>query len=116
MGYLEQPDFINAVARVDTALDPHQLLCALLEIERKHGRVRSVPNAPRTLDLDILLYGDRTIGEPGLSIPHPRMHERAFVLVPLAEIAPDAVIPGRGSAAALLAGVAADGVRLIGPA
>jgi 2-amino-4-hydroxy-6-hydroxymethyldihydropteridine diphosphokinase len=116
VGYLEQPDFINAVARVDTTLDPHQLLAALLEIEKRHSRVRSVPNAPRTLDLDILLYGDRTIAERGLSVPHPRMHERAFVLIPLAEIAPEILIPGRGSAAALLAGVAADGVSLIGPA
>lgn len=116
VGYLEQPDFINAVARIDTTLDPHRLLAALLEIEERHGRVRSVPNAPRTLDLDILLYGDRTIDERGLSIPHPRMHERAFVLVPLAEIAPEIVIPGRGSAVALLARATADGVSLVGPA
>lgn len=116
VGYLDQPDFINAVARIETALDPHRLLAALLEIETRYGRVRSVLNAPRTLDLDILLYGDRTIGERGLNVPHPRMHERAFVLVPLAEIAPEIVIPGHGRAAALLAKVASDGVSLIGPA
>jgi 2-amino-4-hydroxy-6-hydroxymethyldihydropteridine diphosphokinase len=116
VGYLDQPDFINAVARIETALDPHRLLAALLEIESRYGRVRSVRNAPRTLDLDVLLYGDRVLDEQGLSIPHPRMHERAFVLVPLAEIAPEVVIPGRGRVTDLLAAVATDGVSLVGPA
>jgi 2-amino-4-hydroxy-6-hydroxymethyldihydropteridine diphosphokinase len=116
VGYLDQPDFINAVACIETALDPHRLLAALLRIEAAYGRVRSVRNAPRTLDLDVLLYGDRSISERGLSVPHPRMHERAFVLVPLAEIAPEILIPGRGRAADLLAGIAANGVKLVGPA
>jgi 2-amino-4-hydroxy-6-hydroxymethyldihydropteridine diphosphokinase len=113
VGYLEQPDFVNAVAAVETRLAPRALLQALLAVERTHGRVRDFPNAPRTLDLDIVLYGARTVGEAGLTIPHPRMHERAFVMVPLAEIAPDAVVPGRGSAAALAAALAAGGLARI---
>lgn len=96
VGYADQPDFINAVAMIETALAPHALLDALLEIERAHGRVREFPNAPRTLDLDIVLYGDVVLQEPGLTIPHARMLERAFVMVPLTEIAPDVVVPGRG--------------------
>lgn len=96
VGYADQPDFINAVAVIETALAPHALLDALLAIERRHGRVREFPNAPRTLDLDIVLYGDVVLQEPGLTIPHARMLERAFVMVPLAEIAPDAVVPGQG--------------------
>ena len=105
VGYADQPDFVNAVAAIRTSLSPRDLLDALLNIEREHGRVREFPNAPRTLDLDIALYGTRVIDEPGLSIPHPRMHVRAFVMVPLAEIAPDAVVPGRGPVRELLAGV-----------
>jgi len=96
VGYADQPDFINAVAKIETALAPQALLDALLAIERAHGRVREFPNAPRTLDLDIVLYGDEVVHEPGLTIPHARMLERAFVMVPLAEIAPDAVVPGHG--------------------
>lgn len=102
VGFLEQPDFINAVVMVETALAPHALLDGLLAIERRHGRVREFTNAPRTLDLDVLLYGDLVLHEHGLTLPHPRMHERAFVLQPLAEIAPDTVIPGRGRVADLL--------------
>jgi 2-amino-4-hydroxy-6-hydroxymethyldihydropteridine diphosphokinase len=102
VGYVDQPDFINAVARIETALPPRALLDALLAIERRFGRVRDFPNAPRTLDLDVVLYGADTIDEPGLTIPHPRMHERAFVLVPLAEIAPDLDVPGRGPVCALV--------------
>jgi len=98
IGYLDQPDFINAVARLETTLDARALLDALLDIEREHGRVREFANAPRTLDLDLLLYGDETVTETGLTIPHPRMHERAFVMVPLSEIAPDALVSGRGRA------------------
>ena len=105
VGYAEQPDFINAVAGIETALSARELLDALLGIERKYGRVREFPNAPRTLDLDIVLYGETQVHEPGLSIPHPRMHERAFVVVPLAEIAPEAIVPGRGRARVLLTGV-----------
>ncbi|MBL8541029.1 MAG: 2-amino-4-hydroxy-6-hydroxymethyldihydropteridine diphosphokinase [Betaproteobacteria bacterium] len=102
VGFLDQPDFINAVMMVETALAPHALLDGLLDIERRHGRVRDFPNAPRTLDLDLLLYGDLVLHEPGLTLPHPRMHERAFVLQPLAEIAADTVIPGQGRVADLL--------------
>jgi len=90
------PDYLNAAARVDTALEPFELLAALQALERRFGRTRPYRNAPRTLDLDLLLWGDRTIGAPGLVVPHPRLHERAFVLRPLAEIAPDQVIPGLG--------------------
>jgi 2-amino-4-hydroxy-6-hydroxymethyldihydropteridine diphosphokinase len=91
------PDFWNAVALVDTGLSPHALLEALQRIEAQHGRERPWRNAPRTLDLDLLLYADRRIDEPDLEVPHPRMHERAFVLLPLAELAPDADIPGLGT-------------------
>ena len=110
VGYTDQPDFINAVAEVETALSPRALLDALLLVERSHGRLRDFPNAPRTLDLDVLLYGELQLHEQGLTIPHPRMHERAFVLVPLAEIAPHCVIPGRGTAAELLRAADASGV------
>jgi 2-amino-4-hydroxy-6-hydroxymethyldihydropteridine diphosphokinase len=98
VGYADQPDFINACALVETALAPRALLEGLLAIEQRHGRVRSIPNGPRTLDLDIILYGTESIDEPGLRVPHPRAHERAFVLEPLLEVWPDAVIPGRGKA------------------
>lgn len=95
------PDFFNAVAEVETTLSPAALLERLLAIEAAEGRLRPYRNAPRTLDLDLLLYGDETRATPRLVLPHPRMHERAFVLLPLVEIAPDAVIPGHGPAAAL---------------
>ncbi len=110
VGYLDQPDFVNAVAQIETGLKPRELLEALLAIEHRHGRVRDFPNAPRTLDLDIALYGDLALHEHGLTIPHPRMHERAFVMVPLAEIAPDARIPGHGTARELLRNVDASSV------
>ena len=100
------PDYVNAVARVDTGLSPRQLLDALLAIEHDHGRARSHRNAPRTLDLDLLLHGERVIDEPGLVVPHPRLHLRAFALLPLAEIAPDAVVPAHGPVRGLLAAVA----------
>jgi len=101
VGFLDQPAFVNACALVETALAPRALLEALLAIERRHGRVRDRPNGPRTLDLDIVLYGDETVAEPGLAIPHPRAHERAFVLFPLADAWPEAVIPGHGPVARL---------------
>ena len=101
VGEPDQPDFVNAVAVVDTALSPHELLEALLALEARYGRVRGKPNAPRTLDLDLLLLGSQVISEPGLEVPHPRMHQRAFVLVPLVEVSPDALIPGHGRAADL---------------
>jgi 2-amino-4-hydroxy-6-hydroxymethyldihydropteridine diphosphokinase len=105
VGYGEQPDYVNAVACLSTTLPPRALLAALLEIERRHGRERTFRNAPRTLDLDILLYGGLVMDEPGLHLPHPRLHERAFVLLPLAEIAPHAQVPGRGRVDDLLARV-----------
>ena len=98
VGYAEQADFINAVAHIETRLTAHDLLQSLLGIERTFGRVRDFRNAPRTLDLDLLLYADLMFHEPGLTLPHPRMHERAFVLLPLVEIAPDCEIPGKGKA------------------
>ncbi|HET9403485.1 MAG TPA: 2-amino-4-hydroxy-6-hydroxymethyldihydropteridine diphosphokinase [Burkholderiales bacterium] len=110
VGHLDQPEFVNAVAQIETRIGPRELLGHLLEIERKHGRERGYPNAPRTLDLDILLYGGQVVHEPGLVIPHPRMPERAFVLVPLAEIAPDIEVPGRGRVAGLLRNVDASGM------
>ncbi|HYS51517.1 MAG TPA: 2-amino-4-hydroxy-6-hydroxymethyldihydropteridine diphosphokinase [Burkholderiales bacterium] len=114
VGVVAQLDFVNAVAEVETALTARALLEALLAEERRFGRTRGFPNAPRTLDLDLLLYGDRVIAEPGLVVPHPRMHERAFVLAPLAEIAPEIAIPGMGRAAALLAACTDQRVEKIG--
>ena len=102
VGKLDQPDFINAVALIETALTPHDLLKSLLEIEHHHGRVREYRNGPRTLDLDILLYDDLQCNDAHLTLPHPRMHQRAFVLQPLCEIAPDCRLPGRGAVAELL--------------
>lgn len=100
-----QPDYVNAVVAVDTGLEPLPLLQALQGIEQGHGRERSYRNAPRTLDLDLLLYGDSTLTTDSLILPHPRMHLRAFVLAPLAELDPDLQVPGRGRTAALLAAV-----------
>ena len=98
VGYLEQPDFINAVVQVETELAPRDLLQALLELEQQQGRTREFLNSPRTLDLDVLLYDDLQHHEHGLTVPHPQMHKRAFVLLPLLEIAPECVIPGVGAA------------------
>ena len=91
VGYADQPDFVNACVLVETGLAPRALLDALLALEKRHGRVREIPNGPRTLDLDIVLYGDAHIDEPGLKVPHPRAHERAFVLEPLREVWPEGV-------------------------
>jgi 2-amino-4-hydroxy-6-hydroxymethyldihydropteridine diphosphokinase len=104
VGVADQPRFLNAVIALETDLAPRPLLNSLLSIERLFGRDRSaaVPNGPRTLDLDILLYGDLILTEPSLEIPHPRLAERAFVLVPLAEIAPGLRIPPSGLTAAEL--------------
>lgn len=110
VGYADQPDFINAVAVIETSLAPHALLEALLAIERAYGRVREFANAPRTLDLDIVLYGDTVMHDTGLTIPHARMLERAFVMVPLAEVAPDAKVPGWGRVSDLAARVDASSV------
>ncbi len=101
-GHAQQPDFVNAVAKLETALAPTALLAALHEIEKRHGRDRPYRNAPRTLDLDLLLYGTEPIVSAELTVPHPRMHQRAFVLKPLLELDPQAQIPGRGRAQALL--------------
>jgi 2-amino-4-hydroxy-6-hydroxymethyldihydropteridine diphosphokinase len=97
-----QPDYVNAVARLETGLAAGELLLELHAIERRRGRERRLANAPRVLDLDLLLYGDAVASGPALSLPHPRMHERAFVLEPLLELAPGIAVPGRGSARALL--------------
>jgi len=97
-----QPDYINAVARLGTGLEPDALLAALLAIEHRHGRSRGEPNAPRTLDLDLLLYDSETLATARLRLPHPRMHERRFVLAPLLEVQPDAQVPGHGPVAQLL--------------
>lgn len=105
-GGIEQPDFVNAVVALETELTANALMEELLAIERRLGRRRDVERyGPRVIDLDLLLYDAALIDEPQLRVPHPRLHERAFVLVPLAEIAPDASIPGQGSVAAALAAV-----------
>jgi 2-amino-4-hydroxy-6-hydroxymethyldihydropteridine diphosphokinase len=101
-GYAAQPQFVNAVAQLETGLPAERLLAELQAIEAAHGRRRSFANAPRTLDLDLLLFGNAVLDVPGLKIPHPRMHQRAFVLLPLVEIAAEVAIPGRGAAKAFL--------------
>lgn len=102
VGYTAQPEFVNAVAALDTTLDPDALLGELQAIEARHGRSRSFPNAPRSLDLDLLLYGEVEQRSARLTLPHPRMHERAFVLRPLLDLAPDIELPGYGPATRLL--------------
>ena len=114
VGITEQPQFVNAVAQIATTLSPHDLLMRLHAIEAQHGRLRNsaseARNGPRTLDLDILLFDDSQMSERGLTIPHPRMHERAFVLLPLLEIAPQVVIPGKGLAKQFMASLDVFGV------
>jgi 2-amino-4-hydroxy-6-hydroxymethyldihydropteridine diphosphokinase len=106
VGYENQPRFLNGAARLRTDLPPRRLLERLQAVEQLLGRDRSGPRfGPRTIDLDLLLYGDERIDEPGLEIPHPRLHERRFVLEPLAELEPGIDVPGRGSVRALLAGL-----------
>jgi 2-amino-4-hydroxy-6-hydroxymethyldihydropteridine diphosphokinase len=114
LGYTDQPYFVNAVAEIETRLPAMALLAELQAIEARYARSRSFANAPRTLDLDLLLFGDERIAAHGLTVPHPRMHERAFVLVPLVEIAPEAAIPGHGKASAFLERCASQAVRRIG--
>jgi len=106
VGVGEQPRFLNGAAELETTLTSRELLARLLAVEQRFGRVR-IPgeHGPRTLDLDLLLYGDEVIDEPGLAVPHPRLHERSFVLEPLAELAPGLVVPGRGDVESLLRGV-----------
>ena len=105
VGYVDQPRFLNAAVELRTGLSARELLDALLGLERHFGRDRSAVPAqgPRTLDLDLLLYGDARIDEPGLQVPHPRLHERAFVLEPLAELDPALEVPGNGAVQTLLA-------------
>jgi len=106
VGLEDQPRFLNAAAAIDTELGPRALLDLLLSIERELGRTREGPRfGPRTIDLDLLLYGDEVVDEPGLAVPHPRLHERRFALEPLAELDPDLAVPEKGSVQALLAGV-----------
>jgi len=102
-GYADQPRFLNAVAELETEEEPQALLERLLAIERELGRVREGPRyGPRTIDLDLLLYGELQLDEPGITVPHPRLHERGFVLEPLVELAPELDVPGRGPVKALL--------------
>ena len=104
VGLVDQPRFLNAAARVETALGPRELLERLLAVERALGRTRTGPCfGPRTIDLDLLLYDDSRHAEPGLTVPHPRLHERKFALEPLAELDPSLVIPGHGEVKSLLA-------------
>jgi 2-amino-4-hydroxy-6-hydroxymethyldihydropteridine diphosphokinase len=103
VGYLDQPRFLNAAVAIETSLSPQALLLALLEIERELGRTRDGPRyGPRTADLDLLLMEGITVDEPGLTVPHPRLHERRFALAPLAELDPTLVVPGHGSVGQLL--------------
>lgn len=113
MGPVAQPDFINAVAQIDTYLAPDILLGELLHIERLHGRVRGLRWGPRTLDLDLLIYGQEVICTPRLQVPHPGVVQRNFVLLPLAELAPDLDIPGYGSVRSLMEKVSTTGLERI---
>ena len=122
-GLEAQPDFVNAAATLETSLPAGDLLARLLDIERALGRTRAADGSdrwgPRTLDLDLLLYGDAVIDQPGLRVPHPRLHERAFALLPLAAIAPDAAIPGIGTVREALAALETAGIEALpceGPA
>lgn len=114
LGKTDQPDYVNAVVGIATDLSAESLLQALRAIEACHGRVRGERNAARTLDLDLLLYDRAVIETPDLTVPHPRMHERAFVLLPLAELAPTVTIPGHGAVAALLREVARQRIERLG--
>src|SRR5215831_9009319 len=106
VGIVDQPRFLNAAVAIDTELEPRALLDLLMAVERELGRTRDGPRfGPRTIDLDLLLYGDEIVDEPGLAVPHPRLHERRFVMEPLAELDPDLVVPEKGSVQALLARV-----------
>ena len=105
VGEVEQPRFLNGAVALETELPPRELLDLLLAVERRLGRERRERWGPRTIDLDLLLYGDETIDEPGLTVPHPRLHERRFALEPLLDLDPELAIPGRGRVADLLAGL-----------
>ena len=116
-GKRDQADFINAAALLETTLAPRALLDGLLAIERDFGRIRAADGSdrwgPRLLDLDLLLYGEAELDEPGLRVPHPHLHQRAFALLPLVEVAPEAVIPGVGPARRALAAMATDGIEAV---
>ena len=103
VGVVDQPPFLNGAAALETELSPRELLDALLEVERGLGRERRERWGPRTIDLDLLLHGDDVVDEPGLTVPHPRLHERRFALEPLLDLDPDLVVPGRGRVIDLLA-------------
>ena len=103
VGVTDQPAFLNGAVAVETDLSPRELLETLLDVERRLGRQRRLRWGPRTIDLDLLLYGDETIDEPGLTVPHPRLHERRFALEPLVELDPELELPGRGRVSDLLA-------------
>ena len=105
VGFLNQPNFINAVVQISSSINCNELLLKLFDIERIFGRVRKEKNGPRTLDLDILLFDDLVLESESLTIPHPRMHERLFVLIPLLEISPIIQIPKYGSANNLISGL-----------
>jgi 2-amino-4-hydroxy-6-hydroxymethyldihydropteridine diphosphokinase len=106
VGYEDQPRFLNGAAAIETSLPAGELLGVLLGIERQLGRTREGPRfGPRLIDLDLLVYGDAQVDEPGLTVPHPRLHERRFALEPLAEVAPGLVVPGRGPVEELLRGL-----------
>jgi 2-amino-4-hydroxy-6-hydroxymethyldihydropteridine diphosphokinase len=105
VGVVDQPPFLNAAAVLETELAPRELLDTLLAVERELGRERRERWGPRTIDLDLLLYGDKTIDEPGLTVPHPRLHERRFALEPLLDLDPELAIPGRGRVTDVLAGL-----------
>lgn len=108
VGRTDQPTFLNGAVALETELSPRELLDTLLAVERQLGRERRERWGPRTIDLDLLVVDDVTCDEPGLTLPHPRLHERRFALEPLAELAPDLVVPARGAVAELLAAVEAD--------
>jgi 2-amino-4-hydroxy-6-hydroxymethyldihydropteridine diphosphokinase len=103
VGVVDQPEFLNGALALETSLTPRELLDVLLRVEHELGRVRGERWGPRTIDLDLLVYGGETVDEPGLRVPHPRLHERRFALEPLAELEPELEIPGLGAVSALLA-------------
>ena len=113
IGFTEQPPFYNAVIAVRLGLTARQLLAVIADIEQGLGRRRTVRWGPRSIDIDILLYGNKTVAEPDLQIPHPRLHERAFVLVPLAELVPELILPDGSRIAGLLAAIDSSGVKKI---
>jgi 2-amino-4-hydroxy-6-hydroxymethyldihydropteridine diphosphokinase len=113
-GVREQADFINAVVLLETSLGPRALLERMLDVERSFGRERRERWGPRVLDLDLLLHGDDVIDEPGVRVPHPHLHERAFALVPLLDVSPDATIPRHGPARDILSALACEGIQAVG--